>query len=212
MNAVPQCFVRTRVFRPGTRGIFYFIKSRSKIPLPSHGILRIKESEVEFRPTFGEVTPERADAELLGGVVPRRQIGDAELLGFIRRSFAHFARKKEIGPESGRKPDFALRRARTPRTEQTVDDERLWESLSDDVPLPLLDESEATDDQVERLRQALDRLRPDERVLLMLTYDEERPAAEVATIMGLSEGNIRTCLCRLRKKLFILLNHDSDPR
>ena len=107
---------------------------------------------------------------------------------------------------------LALRRARTPRTEQTVDDERLWESLSDDVPLPLLDESEATDDQVERLRQALDRLRPDERVLLMLTYDEERPAAEVATIMGLSEGNIRTRLCRLRKKLFILLNHDSEPR
>ena len=79
------------------------------------------------------------------------------------------------------------------------------------MALPLLDESEATDDQVERLRQALDRLRPDERTLLMLTYDEERPAAEVATIMGLSEGNIRTRLCRLRKKLFILLNHDSDP-
>lgn len=106
---------------------------------------------------------------------------------------------------------LALRRARTPRTEQTVVDERLWESLSDDVALPLLDESEATDDQVERLRQALDRLRPDERTLLMLTYDEERPAAEVATIMGLSEGNIRTRLCRLRKKLFILLNHDSAP-
>ena len=123
------------------------------------------------------------------------------LIGKARRGVAHLERGLGL----------ALRRARTPRTEQTVVDERLWESLSDDVALPLLDESEATDDQVERLRQALDRLRPDERTLLMLTYDEERPAAEVATIMGLSEGNIRTRLCRLRKKLFILLNHDSEP-
>lgn len=104
---------------------------------------------------------------------------------------------------------LALRRAQTQRPEQPFDDEPQWERISDDVALPLLNDDEATDEQVEQLRQALDQLHPDERTLLMLTYEEERPAAETANIMGLSEANVRTRLCRLRKKLFMLLSHDS---
>lgn len=105
---------------------------------------------------------------------------------------------------------LALRRARKPRRELLFDDERALDALGDEVILSDNPEAGAADAAVERLRQALGRLRPEERTLLLLTYDEERPTAETATIMGLSEGNVRTRLSRLRKKLFVLLSHEPE--
>ncbi len=75
-------------------------------------------------------------------------------------------------------------------------------SLPFDVDVPFDEE------QVERLHKAMEKLRPDERAILLLAYDEERPTAEIATIMRLSEGNVRTRLSRLHKKLFVFLSHD----
>lgn len=105
---------------------------------------------------------------------------------------------------------LALRCARKPRRELLFDDERALDALGDEVILSDNPEAGAADAAVERLRQALGRLRPEERTLLLLTYDEERPTAETATIMGLSEGNVRTRLSRLRKKLFVLLSHEPE--
>lgn len=108
---------------------------------------------------------------------------------------------------------LALRCARKPRRELLFDGEEALDALGDEVSLPVDSMAEADDDQVEHLREAIGHLRPEERTLLLLAYDEERPTAEIAAIMGLSEGNIRTRLSRLRKKLFLLLSHEPEnPR
>ena len=54
---------------------------------------------------------------------------------------------------------------------------------------------------VVRMRRALERLRPDERVLVALFYEEERSLAEIAQIMNLTLSNVKVRLHRLRGRL-----------
>ena len=54
--------------------------------------------------------------------------------------------------------------------------------------------------------EAIDRLDAEERALITLYYMNERPIEEVATIMGLTQSNVKTKLYRTRKKLYLLLN------
>ena len=49
--------------------------------------------------------------------------------------------------------------------------------------------------------RALERLRPDERVLVALFYEEERSLAEIAQIMNLTLSNVKVRLHRLRGRL-----------
>ena len=46
------------------------------------------------------------------------------------------------------------------------------------------------EETVVRMRRALERLRPDERVLVALFYEEERSLAEIAQIMNLTLSNV----------------------
>ena len=63
-------------------------------------------------------------------------------------------------------------------------------------------ESCAVDEEtVVRMRRALERLRPDERVLVALFYEEERSLAEIAQIMNLTLSNVKVRLHRLRGRL-----------
>ena len=67
--------------------------------------------------------------------------------------------------------------------------ERLLDQYADDVPMadpatsPRLDEA--------RLVGCLDRLSERERSVLVMTFYDDQPAREVATALGLSEGNVR---------------------
>lgn len=54
---------------------------------------------------------------------------------------------------------------------------------------------------VARMRRALERLRPEERALVTLFYEEERSVAEIAQIMDLSLSNVKVRLHRLRGRL-----------
>ena len=54
------------------------------------------------------------------------------------------------------------------------------------------------EETVVRMRRALERLRPDERVLVALFYEEERSLAEIAQIMNLTLSNVKVRLHRLR--------------
>ena len=54
---------------------------------------------------------------------------------------------------------------------------------------------------VARMRRALERLRPEERALVTLFYEEERSVAEIAQIMDLSLSNFKVRLHRLRGRL-----------
>ena len=77
-----------------------------------------------------------------------------------------------------------------------------------DIPDELLDEALDNDseEQLLRLSEAIERLNAEERALITLYYMNERPIEEVATIMGLTQSNVKTKLYRTRKKLYLLLN------
>ena len=52
------------------------------------------------------------------------------------------------------------------------------------------------------------KLTAEERALVTLFYEEERPIQELAHILNLNEGNIKVKLHRLRKKLYLLMQKE----
>lgn len=58
-----------------------------------------------------------------------------------------------------------------------------------------------TADRSERLRAALLRLRPEDRQVIVLRYDEELEFAEIAAITGLAEASVRSRLSRALERL-----------
>ncbi len=63
-----------------------------------------------------------------------------------------------------------------------------------------------TEENIAKMRRALERLSPLDRTLVNLFYIEERSVREVATICGESEGNVKTRLYRARGRLRNLMN------
>lgn len=97
----------------------------------------------------------------------------------------------------------ALSALRKKRTEVLSFDDRLWNTVSETEIDETLDDE--TEENLDRLRRALDLLPPDERALITLFYEEEKPIQEIAHILNQSEGNIKVKLYRLRKKLYVLM-------
>ena len=84
-------------------------------------------------------------------------------------------------------------------------DDSFFANLSDtQVDEALEDDSE---EQLQRLQRAMEQLEADERALITLYYMEEKPLAEVAFIMGLTEANVKVKLHRIRKKLYIFIKN-----
>ena len=82
-------------------------------------------------------------------------------------------------------------------------DESVFFNLSESqVDEALEDESE---EQLQRLQRAMEKLEADERALITLYYMEEKPLSEVAFILGMTEGNAKVKLHRIRKKLYIFI-------
>ena len=82
-------------------------------------------------------------------------------------------------------------------------DESVFFNLSESqIDEALEDESE---EQLQRLQRAIEQLQADERALITLYYMEEKPLTEVAFILGITEGNAKVKLHRIRKKLYILI-------
>lgn len=86
------------------------------------------------------------------------------------------------------------------------------ESLIDDRQLTLISDNavdEALDDdseeQIEKLNDAIARLSADERALVNMFYMEEQSVSDIAYITGLSVPNAKTKLHRVRKKLYLLM-------
>lgn len=92
----------------------------------------------------------------------------------------------------------ALTALRKKNIELTAD-EKLWNTISDTETDDLLDDT--SENQIEKLREALDRLPADERALITFFYEEEKNISEIAVITGQTEGNVKVKLYRLRKKL-----------
>ena len=101
--------------------------------------------------------------------------------------------------------NIAISAVRKKRNDVLRLDDSVFANLSDtQVDAELEDESE---EQMERLQQAMNQLEADERALITLYYLEERPLAEVAFILGMTEGNAKVKLHRIRKKLYVLIKN-----
>lgn len=101
--------------------------------------------------------------------------------------------------------NLAISAVRKKRNDVLRLDDYVFANLSDtQVDEALEDESE---EQVERLQQAMNQLEADERALITLYYLEEKPLVEVAFILGLTEGNAKVKLHRIRKKLYVLIKN-----
>lgn len=57
-----------------------------------------------------------------------------------------------------------------------------------------------------RLQEAIVLLPPDEKALIAMFYNEDKPIDEIASIMSLSASNVKVKLFRTRKKLYLQLN------
>ena len=101
--------------------------------------------------------------------------------------------------------NLAISAVRKKRNDVLRLDDSVFANLSDtQVDAALEDESE---EQMERLQQAMNQLEADERALITLYYLEEKPLAEVAFILGMTEGNAKVKLHRIRKKLYVLIKN-----
>lgn len=101
--------------------------------------------------------------------------------------------------------NLAISAVRKKRNDVLRLDDSVFANLSDtQVDEALEDDSE---EQMERLQQAMNQLEADERALITLYYLEEKPLAEVAFILGLTEGNAKVKLHRIRKKLYVLIKN-----
>ena len=101
--------------------------------------------------------------------------------------------------------NIAISAVRKKRNDVLRLDDSVFANLSDtQVDAELEDESE---EQMERLQQAMNQLEADERALITLYYLEEKPLAEVAFILGMTEGNAKVKLHRIRKKLYVLIKN-----
>ena len=101
--------------------------------------------------------------------------------------------------------NLAISTVRKKRNDVLRLDDSVFANLSDtQVDEALEDESE---EQMERLQQAMNQLEADERAMITLYYLEEKPLAEVAFILGMTEGNAKVKLHRIRKKLYVLIKN-----
>jgi len=61
--------------------------------------------------------------------------------------------------------------------------------------------------QVWQVRQALDRLHPDERRVIQLAYDDGLTQSEIADVLGVAIGTVKSRTARAQRRLAALLGH-----
>ena len=84
----------------------------------------------------------------------------------------------------------------------------LDDAVYKDIPDEIIDETldNSSEEQLQRLYRAIEMLSADERALITLYYMNEKPVAEVASVLGLTASNVKIKLHRIRKKLYLILN------
>lgn len=62
------------------------------------------------------------------------------------------------------------------------------------------------DENYRMLMKAMEQLKPTERTIISMMYAEERSIAEIASITGITESNVKVTAFRARKKLAEIIN------
>ena len=82
--------------------------------------------------------------------------------------------------------------------------------LVGDDDLERMETAAENEQQIEALTRAINRLEAEERALITLFYYEQRSIGECAEIMSQSQSNIKVRLHRIRKKLYILIQNETE--
>ena len=82
--------------------------------------------------------------------------------------------------------------------------------LVGDDDLERMEAAAENEQQIEALTRAINRLEAEERALITLFYYEQRSIGECAEIMSQSQSNIKVRLHRIRKKLYILIQNETE--
>jgi len=83
----------------------------------------------------------------------------------------------------------------------SIEDTKVWQTdISDEAIEAEL--STGREERIEQLREVIDDLPDDERMLLTLYYFEDRPLTEIAYITGVEAKPLANRLYRIRKKLY----------
>ena len=98
----------------------------------------------------------------------------------------------------------ALSAARKRKHDTLHLDDAVYPNIPDDIIDEALDND--SEEQLQRLSDAIEMLSADERALITLYYMNEKPVAEVASILGLTVSNVKIKLLRTRKKLYLIMN------
>ncbi len=102
----------------------------------------------------------------------------------------------------------AITAARKKKQDIVVVNDARIANLSDAQVDNVLDDER--EEQIEKLHRAISRLPADERALITLHYEEDKTIGEAALILGLTEGNAKVKLHRIRKKLYVLIMQDEE--
>ena len=89
-----------------------------------------------------------------------------------------------------------------------IDENRL--RLVDDVEVEQIEAIADNEQKLDALARAIQQLNAEERALVTLFYYEERSVSECAEIVGQSQSNIKVRLHRIRKKLYILIQNETE--
>jgi RNA polymerase sigma-70 factor, ECF subfamily len=83
-------------------------------------------------------------------------------------------------------------------------DENLINNIHDDVVDQMLDQ-ENDEKLLCRIELAMQNLMPEERAMIIMYYNQNKPVVEIASITGLSVDNVKVKLFRIRKKIVFLV-------
>ena len=85
-------------------------------------------------------------------------------------------------------------------------------SIDDQPQLTDTEVDEVFDDEsrIEELRRAITLLKPDEQTLITLYYYDNRQLNDIAYILDVDSGTLATRLYRIRRKLYLLMQHGTN--
>lgn len=98
----------------------------------------------------------------------------------------------------------ALSEVRKKKHEFLAIDEVQINNVSEEDVYGSLEQASASS-RIDRLEEALGLLPPDDRVIILLFYMQDKTIEDIAGITGMTQSNVKTKLFRIRKKLFVLL-------
>lgn len=100
----------------------------------------------------------------------------------------------------------AISATRKKKHELSLMDDAVLANISDQQVDDML--SDENEERIRKLTEAIKKLDAEERALITLFYNEEKPVSEAALILGLTESNAKVKLHRIRKKLYVLITQE----